>query len=205
VCVLQWSCFRGTLPPRQFYRLAPVDSVASVSRAAGAPPLTGGIAIHAYDTPGIYGSGSLVYRVGASAYATYPSREWAIPLGEMIAKLTETVARPRALTSGRIAFDPPSTRREQYEWRGTVNEFDEVDGVSSVSASVGLSAQLVRVVDDSVVWSGTAREVEPVRESQNIDSVVASLSIAATRAVTRLADDAASALRRLAASGAPDR
>ena len=202
---LQPACFRGTLPPRQFYRLAPVDSSVSAYRATGAPPLTGSIAIRAYDTPGIYGSGSLVYRVGASAYATYPSREWAIPLGEMLAALTQNIARPRALTSGRIAFDAPAARPEEYEWRGSVIEFDEVDGPTLVSASVALSAQLVRIADDSVLWSGTAREVEPVPQSREIDSVVASLSTAATRAVTRLADEAALTLRRLAAAGAQER
>jgi len=96
-------------------------------------------------------------------------------------------------------------RREQYEWRGTVREFDEVDDPSSVSATVALSAQLVRVADDSVVWAGTVRETQVVSESRKIESVVAALSAAASRAVARLTDDAAFALRRVAAAGAHDR
>jgi hypothetical protein len=46
------GCFRGKLPPREFYRLTLVDSVASAPRA-GIPPLSGSVAISAYDTPGI--------------------------------------------------------------------------------------------------------------------------------------------------------
>ena len=205
-CVLlalgQAGCFRGKLPANQFYRLAPVDSLGATAGALGAPPLTGSIAITTYDTPGIYGDGALVYRVGASDYGKYPTRDWAIPLGEMLAARTETIAAARALTSGRIAFDRTGSRREQYEWRGTVHEFDEVDAASAVSVSVSLSARLVRVANDSVVWSGSSSEVEPVREARRIESVVDALSAASSRVLIRLVEDAASALRRDAAAGA---
>ena len=86
-----------------------------------------------------------------------------------------------------------------------MREFDEVDGPTSVSASVSLAARLIRVADDSVVWSGAAHEVELVAESRNIDAVVAALSSATTRALTRLIDDAAVALRRVAAARAQER
>lgn len=201
--VITAGCLRGTLPPRQFYRLTVPDSVAG-ARASAAPALSAPIAVARYETPGIYASGALVYRVGTSTYGEYPAREWAIPLGEMLASMTEGIARQRALTSGRVAFDP-GTRREGYEWRGIVREFDEVDAPTAVSASVSLSAHLVRVADDSIVWSGSARETEAIAQSRNIDAVVMGLSRAAARAIARLADDAAQAMRRLAAAGAQDR
>jgi uncharacterized lipoprotein YmbA len=202
---MQSACFRGKLPPREFYRLVPVDSMPGASRTAGAPPLTGAIAVVAYDTPGIYGDGALVYRVDGSGYGKYPSREWAVPLGEMLAARTEAIVGARSLTSCRVAFDRAAARREPYEWRGAVREFDEVDGATSVSASVSLVARLVRVADDSVVWSGAADEVEPVVEARKINSVVSALSVATSRALARLADDAASTLRRLAAAPAQPR
>jgi ABC-type uncharacterized transport system auxiliary subunit len=198
------ACFRGKLPPREFYRLSPPDSLQTAPRQAVAP-LSASIAIKAYATPGIYGSGLIVYRVGDTRYGAYPSREWAIPLGEMLGTLTERVVRESHLTSSRVVFDPPTPRDAEYEWRGTVREFDEVDGPRSVSTSVSLAAQLVRASDDSVMWSGVATMAEPVRESTSMDSVVSALSIAAAKAVARLADDAGATLRRLAASGAHDR
>lgn len=204
VAALSAGCIRGRLPPREFYRLAAPDSVVP---AAGAipPPLSGSIAVAAYDTPGIYGSGGIVYRVGASQYGVYPSREWAIPLGEMLGMLTETAVGARGLTSGRVEFDPPLGGGSVYAWRGAVREFDEVDGVRTVSTAVSLAVQLVRIADDSVVWSGAAREAEPVLEARSMDSVVAALSAATARALARLADEAAAAMRRLAASGAHGR
>jgi ABC-type uncharacterized transport system auxiliary subunit len=198
------GCFRGKLPPREFYRLASVDVPASGPRPSAAP-LSGTIAIKTYATPGIYGSDLIVYRVGDARYGAYPSREWAIPLGEMLGTLTERVVRDGHVTAGRVIYNPPAARDEEYEWRGTVHEFEEVDAPGSVSASVSLAAQLVRVADDSVLWSGTATIVEPVRESRSMDSVVAGLSMAAAKAIARLTDDAGATLRRLAAARAPDR
>jgi ABC-type uncharacterized transport system auxiliary subunit len=205
LCAVQAGCFRGTLPPREFYRLTPVDSIPMTAAPAGAPPLSRSVAIMPYDTPGIYGDEALVYRVGATGYGKYPSREWAIPLADMLATRTETIVGARALTSGRVAFDRSAVRPGEYEWRGVVREFDEVDGPASVSASVSLAARLVRVADDSVVWSGAAHEEEAVAESRNIDSVVAALSVATSRALTRLVDDAAATLRRVAAARAQGR
>ena len=199
------GCFRGTLPPREFYRLTVPDSLAALGRPTGAPPLTGSIAIARYDTPGIYGTGSLVYRVGSSTYGAYPTREWAIPLGEMLGSITEGIMRQRSLTSGRVVFPPSAVSRERYEWRATVREFDEVDAPESVTTSVSLVAQLVRVADDSVVWSGTVQEMEPIAQTRSIDAVVAGLSAAAARAIARLTDEAGSAMRRLAAAGAQQR
>jgi len=199
------GCFRGKLPPREFYRLTVPDSLARPSGRGAPPPLSGPVAIAAYATPGVYGSGSVVYRVGSSAYGVYPTREWAIPLGEMLGAMTETVMEHRALTSGRALFDPALPRRQQYEWRGTVREFDEVDEAVSVSVAVTVAAQLVRLADDSVVWAGAARETEAVAESRKIESVIAALSAASSRAIARLTDDASSALRRVSAAGAQDR
>lgn len=202
---LATGCIRGRLPAREFYRLPPQDSALFPTRPPGVPPLTESIAIAPFDTPGIYASGSIVYRIGATHYGAYPSREWAIPLGEMLGSLSEAAVRRGAITSGGVYFGGPSSPRAAYEWRGAVREFDEVDDPTGVAASVALTVQLVRVVDDSVIWSGTAHERQNVRESRSMDAVVQALSNAASRALSRLAGDAAAALRRLAAASARER
>jgi ABC-type uncharacterized transport system auxiliary subunit len=198
------GCFRGKLPPREFYRLAPVEAPASAPQP-GVAPLSGTIVIKRYATPGIYGGDLIVYRVSNAQYGAYPSREWAIPLGEMLGAISERVVRDGHVTSGRVIYNPPAARDEEFEWRGTVVEFDEVDAPGSVTASVSLGAQLVRVADDSVLWSGSAKVVEPVRETRSMNAVVSALSLAAARAIARLTDDANATLRKLAASGPRDR
>src|SRR5205809_2814733 len=56
-------------------------------------------------------------------------------------------SRQRSLTSGRVVYPPSAVTQEQYEWRATVREFDEVDAPGSVTTSVSLVAQLVRVAE----------------------------------------------------------
>ena len=203
--LLLGGCFRGSLPARQFYRLSVPETAQGSSAAAAAPALMGSLSIRRYETAGIYASGAVVYRVGTSTYGEYPAREWAIPLGEMLGSLSEVIIARRSLASGRVVFDPSTAERQQYEWRGSVREFDEVDAPGSVSAAVALDAKLVRVADDSVIWSGSAREVVPVAQSRSMDAVVLGLSVAASRVIAKLADDAAATVRRLAAAGAQGR
>lgn len=199
------ACIRGSLPAREFYRITPVDSLLASDGESGPaqpPALQGTVAVLEYDTPGLYGTNAIVFRVGASRYGTYPSREWAIPLGEMLGSLTERVARARRINADNVSFTTTRPHDAAYEWRGEVREFDEVDGPTAVSASVTLAARLVRTADDSVVWSGSARAAEPVAEARSMDAVIAALSRAATRAVAQLADDASAVLRRVPAARA---
>jgi uncharacterized lipoprotein YmbA len=191
------------LPARELYRLAVIDSAASplIPLANGARPvLTGTMAIAPYTTPGIYGDAGIVYRVGDSQYGVYPSREWAIPLGDQLGMMTEQVMRRTPLTSGETVFRPASRRSHQYVWRGAVRRFDEVDRGKEVFASVQLEAQLVRVADDSVVWSGSASAEQLVTEP-TMPHIVAVLSSISEELVQRLVHEARAAAAELADSG----
>ena len=190
------ACIRGTLPAREYYRLSIADSVPVASRDSATAVLRAGtLGIAPYVTPGIYAETGIAYRVGESEYGTYPSREWAIPLSQMLGVLTEGVLRRAPLTTAPALFDPPSLRSQTYVWRGTVREFEEVDRGKAVSAVVRIDAALVRTADDSVVWTGSARREAPV-PAPTMDSVVRTLSSLATDAVASLVADADVALRR---------
>jgi uncharacterized lipoprotein YmbA len=153
----------------------------------------------------VYGEDAIVYRSGPATYGAYPTREWAIPLSEMLGTMTQEILEQRRMTASRVSFGATVSRDAAYQWRGTVREFDEVDSPTSVSASVSLAARLVRDADDSVIWSGVAKETQSVGQTRSMEAVVEALSAAAARAITRLADEAAGDLRRLAAAGAPGR
>lgn len=199
------GCIRGTLPARQYFRLSMPDSVAAATRDSATVALaTGTLGIAEYVTPGIYAGGGIAYRIGESEYGTYPSREWAIPLGQMLGVLTEGVLRRAPLTASPAIFNPPSLRSQTYVWRGTVREFEEVDRGRTVSAAVRIDASLVRSSDDSVVWSGSARR-EGAVPAPTMDAVVGTLSSLATETITALVAEADSALRRQAPSAASAR
>ena len=208
------GCVRGTLPPRELYRLrAPAAARPTIPadgglRSLGAAAREGGgapVAVEAYATPGIYAEPQLVYRVGETRYGSYPTREWALPLGEMLATLTAERLRTTTGPGTQVQDGALPRAARTLVWRGTVREFEEVDRGRRVSAAVRLEAQLVRAADDSVLWQGSARLEQAVTPSRAIAAVVDSLSTLSAQAVARLVDEATPALLAAASVAAAPR
>ena len=195
------ACIRGTVPARELYRLHPDTAAPPPETPARSPVLAGSIGIAPYLTPGIYAEPSIAYRIGEGEYGTYPSREWAIPVGQMLGVMTEEVLRRVPLSASPAVYNPPSPRAQTYLWRGRVREFEEVDRGKVVSAAVWIDAALLRTADDSVVWSGSVRR-ERVTAGTSMNAVVATLSAVTREALTQLAIDADAALRRQPAATA---
>ena len=206
--VLALGCLRTrAVPPVEMYRLLPTatdaGSEAPIVASAGLPD--GSVAVSRFVTPGLYGQRGIVYRVGESGYAAYPSREWAIPLGEMLGRRTADLLQERPLVRGGAMFDPPTRRAFTYAWRGTVREFEEIDRGSNVFVGVHLEASLVRIEDDSIVWSGGARAERAVPEG-TMEGIVAGLSAATDEVMIALLDSARVSIRQKSANGSePDR
>ena len=198
------GCLGGRLPPLEYYRVATADSARLATPLSGSPlQLTlapGAVAIAPYQTPGIYADRGIVYRIGDTQYGSYPSREWALPLSTMLALLTQDVLAARPLTAQPAVFSPSTYAGETYVWRGFVRQFEEVDRGAEVHAAVALDARVVRVSDDSIVWSGSVRFEEPVPQG-TMPAVVSTLSRVATEAVGQLADEARASLARAASAG----
>jgi uncharacterized lipoprotein YmbA len=208
------ACIRGTLPARELYRLAPPDSMVGGASAsdttatgggAGAivrPALEGTLAVMPYETPGLYGENGIVYRVGETEYGIYPSREWAIPLGDMLGHLTARMAGRTSLTRELPIFDPASPRSHAWLWRARVREFEEVNRGRELLVAVRLEATIVRARDDSVIWSGSAARERAVTDGADMPAVVRTLSAAAASAVGELLARAERDLARPGASSA---
>ena len=206
--VLALGCLRTRpVPPVEMYRLLPTAAEAGTAGAIVAPPdlPDGSVAVARFVTPGLYGQRGIVYRVGEAGYAAYPSREWAMPLGEMLGRRTADLLQERPLVRGGAMFDPPTRRAFTYSWRGTVREFEEIDRGSNVFVAVHLEASLVRVEDDSIVWSGGARAERPVPDG-TMEGIVAGLSAATDEVMLALLDSARVSIRQKSANGSePDR
>lgn len=184
------ACFSGKLPPRELYRLA-MPPAPEMPAAPG--PLQGIIAVARYDTPGLYGDGNIVFRTGENEYGVYPSREWGIPLGEMLALLAENALERAPLSTDGAVYAVPSGTDLPYVWRGMVREFEEVDRGKDVFVAVRLDAQLVRTADDAILWKGS-RRLERAVPRPTMGAIVADLSALATEATDALISDARSAL-----------
>ena len=197
------GCLRSrTVAPIEMYRLLPTaaetSGVVAPALIEGLPE--GSLAISRYITPGLYGQRGIVYRVGESGYATYPSREWAIPLGEMLGRRTADLLQAKSLVRGGALFDPPTRRAFTHLWRGTVREFEEIDRGSDVFVAVSLEASLIRIEDDSILWSGGARVERPVPDG-TIEGIIAGLSAATDEVVFALLDSARVSIRQKTANG----
>jgi ABC-type uncharacterized transport system auxiliary subunit len=203
LATLAVGCFRQrTVAPIEMYRLLPAP--AESSSVAPSPSIDdlpdGSLAVARYITPGLYGQRGIVYRVGEAGYATYPSREWAIPLGEMLGRRTADLVQVKPLVRGGALFDPPTRRSFTHMWRGTVREFEEIDRGNDVFVAVNLEASLIRVEDDSILWSGAAR-VERAVPDGTMEGIVAGLSAATDEVVFALLDSAKVSIRQKSANG----
>ena len=192
-CALPFSgfaCFNGPLPARELYRL----TVAPVPEASATPgPLEGTIEVTRYETPGLYGDGNIVFRTGDNEYGVYPSREWGIPLGQMLGVLAESAIERNPLTTDGAVYDAPPGHDAPYVWRGMVREFEEINRGKEVFVAVRLDAQLVRTSDDAILWKGSRRLERPVPRA-TMPAIVAELSALATEVTESLISDARAAL-----------
>ena len=190
-------------PALESYRLLiPAPDVAGVASRAG--PLPGRLSIAPYVTRGIYNDPNIAFRVDEVRFGSYPSREWAIPLRHMLGEATEIIMTQYPLTQEPAAFDPRAPRTYEYQWRGRVIEFEEVNRGLTVLAAVHLEAELVRSANDSVIWTGAERVERAVPEpSDSMPRVVETLSALTVEAITRLVERARTAVTGAASSAVP--
>ena len=190
-------------PPLEQYQLVVPRTADTAAPRGGPPALQGTLAIAPYVTRGIYGDDYIVYRIDDTQLAAYTSRKWAIPLGEMLGTVTQELLGRRPLTSEPAVFDPRLPRTSTYRWRGTVRELEEVNRAQQVLAAVHLDVEIVRSVDDSVVWRGSQRIERAVPEpTRQMTSVVKTLSEITAEVLTTLIDEARAELGLPAAASA---
>jgi uncharacterized lipoprotein YmbA len=184
----------GSLPPLERYRLTPAPTTAPGTAPAtfADSSATVTITVEPYATAGIYADPEIVYRVGENTYGAYPNREWALPLGDMLADATVATLRATPGLGARVTSESASAAHGLV-WRGFVQLFEEVDRGDSVAAAVRLDAALVRTPGDTVVWQGSAGLEGPVADS-TMPAIVATLSGLTSAALRRLADEARGAL-----------
>jgi uncharacterized lipoprotein YmbA len=178
-------------PPLERYRLAIPRVEGGSAAPAGPVVLQGSLAITPYVTRGIYDDPGIVYRIDDLQLSAYASREWAIPLGEMLGEVTEELLKRRPLTAEPPIFDPRRPRASAFRWHGTVREFEEVNRAREVLAAVTLDVEIVRSADDSIIWRGSERIERAVPEpTKSMTRVVETLSGITNDALTRLIERA---------------
>jgi len=134
---------------------------------------------------GIYADPQIVYRLEETTYGAYPNREWAIPLGTMLADATVETMRAIPELGVRVA-DERTAGSHGLVWRGVVQQFEEVNRGKKVGAAIRLDAALVRTAGDSVVWQGSVGLERPVAHP-TMPEIVRTLSELTSTAIRQLA------------------
>lgn len=182
----------GTPAVMERYRLTPVSTPQSGASAAPADASSPVIAVEPYATMGIYADPQIVYRVEETTYGAYPNREWAIPLGTMLADATVETMRAIPNLGVRVT-DERTAGSHQLVWRGVVQQFEEVNRGKKVGAAIRLDVALVRTPGDSVLWQGTAGLERPVADP-TMTAIVRTLSELTSTAIRQLVMQARTAV-----------
>ena len=174
-------------PPLERYILRLPATENGILSPPGPSVLNGTMAIAPFVTRGIYDERGIVYRIDEHQLGAHPSREWAIPLRESLGRLSEEALSRAPLTAEPAEFDDANARSRDYQWRGTVLEFEEVNRGREVLAAVYLEVQIVRSANDSVVWKGSERMERPVpAPTSSMTRVVETLSALTGDVLSRL-------------------
>jgi cholesterol transport system auxiliary component len=110
--------------------------------------------------------------VGANEVGAYQFQRWSERPGSMI---SESLVRAlRASGKYRSVMESSSAMAGDYQLRGKLFEFDEVD-LETIQTRISLRVDLVDMKTRQVVWGDLVKHEEPVG-SKNIKEVVASLN-----------------------------
>jgi len=115
--------------------------------------------------------GRIRYRIGPNEVGAYQFQRWTERPGIMISESLVQVLR--ASGKFRSVMEASSAVASDYQLRGEVYEFDEVDS-DTVQTRISLRVDLVSMKTRQVVWGDLVNREEPVR-SKNVPEVVASL------------------------------
>ena len=152
--------------PVHYYTIEPPPAPVTPAALAGPALLVGNISasMELQDS-------RIRYRVGSNEVGAYQFQRWSDRPGTMIAE--SLLQALRASGKFRSVMDSSSSVAGDYQLRGKLYEFDEVDS-ETIQTSISLRVDLVDVKSRQPVWGELVRREEPVR-SKHIQDVVASL------------------------------
>jgi ABC-type uncharacterized transport system auxiliary subunit len=151
--------------PVHYYTIEPPPAPTVLPAPAGPAITVGNIAMPELQ------DGRIRYRIGANEVGAYQFHRWIERPGIMVSQ--SLVQALRASGKYRSVMESSSLAAGDYQLRGELYEFDEVDS-ETIQTSVSLQVNLVDVKTRQLVWGELLRREEPV-SSKNVQEVVASL------------------------------
>jgi ABC-type uncharacterized transport system auxiliary subunit len=152
--------------PVHYYTIEAPPAPITPGAPAGPVLMVGNISM----PPGLQ-DGRIRYRVGSNEVGAYQFHRWTERPGTMISE--SLVQALRASGKYRSVMESSSAVASDYQLRGELYEFDEVDR-DTIQTCISLRVDLVSEKTRRVVWGNLVKHEEPVR-SKSVQEVVASL------------------------------
>jgi len=152
--------------PVHYYTIEAPPAPITPGAPAGPVLMVGNISM----PPGLE-DGRIRYRIGPNEVGAYQFQRWTERPGTMISE--SLVQALRASGKYRSVMESSSAVATDYQLRGELYEFDEVDR-DTIQTCISLRVDLVNVKTRQVVWGDLVKREEPVR-NKSVQEVVASL------------------------------
>jgi ABC-type uncharacterized transport system auxiliary subunit len=152
--------------PVHYYTIEMASPPVTPGAPAGPALMVGNIG-----APSELQDGRICYRIGSNEVGAYEFKRWIERPGTMVSE--SLVQALRASGKFRSVMESSSAVASDYQLRGELYEFDEVDR-ETIQTCISLRVDLVNEKTRQVVWGDLVKREEPVR-GKTIQDVVASL------------------------------
>lgn len=141
------------------------------------------IAVREFQAPGYLRQGPIVYRSTPEEIGFYEYHRWAADPRKIVTSAVIEDLRASGQFSMVSTYD--GRRDIEYVFSGKLEKLEEVDYEGRVRVEVGLSAQITRVSNGTMVWSNTVFEAGKVSH-RNVPGVVAQMNRTMELAINKL-------------------
>lgn len=146
---------------------------APVAVAGRTQPALGTVQIRQFSAPGFLTEGPITYRQSPNQLGFYNYHHWAEDPRRAVTTAMVRELQSRGLFKSVDLFDGKASPACLIT--GRLDHLEEVDDGSTVTVEVGLSAELVSLKTDELLWQGTSLQTAKV-DQRSVPGVVAEMS-----------------------------
>ena len=160
-----------------------LDVPASPFASHRSEPILGSVAVREFSAPAFLRGGPIAYRESAEQMDFYDYHRWAEDPRRVVTAAMVREMQTRGVFQSVDLFD--GRRSPEYIVSGTLDHLEEVDQGTNVSIEVRLSARLISVRTNEVLWQDTSSQTAKL-EQRSVPGMVAEMSRDLGTAVERL-------------------
>ena len=181
----------GKIPQTQYYSIG--SGLPPAPAASSPAPLSFDVAVARFRAPQSLAQDRLLYRPGPNQVDYYAYHRWSGYPADQVTAVFLTRLRSAGLFRTVTSMD--GAPKADYLLRGGVENLEEVNSGTEVSAHVVLSMEVVDTKTHTVVWSGMRTSDKPVAD-RSVAGVVRELNEGVRQCVDELTQGVAAHFRR---------